>query len=54
MLDSLNENKAAKAINIAVEKVLDEGFRSSDLWKDGYKLSSTQELGDLVSSTILN
>ena len=54
MLDSLNENKAAKAINAAVEKVLDEGFRSSDLWKDGYKLSSTQELGDLVSSTILN
>jgi len=48
MLDTLNEGAAANAIRAGVEKVLDEGYRSGDLWKEGNKLASTTELGDLV------
>ena len=53
MLESFNENKAAELIKRGVEKVLNDGYRSSDLWKDGYQLSSTEELGNLTSKSIL-
>ena len=48
MLDSLGEASAAAAIRAGVEKVLDEGYRSGDLWREGNTLASTTELGDLV------
>ncbi len=48
MLDTLNEDKAAAAIRAGVEKVLNDGYRSGDLWREGNTLSSTTELGDLV------
>lgn len=48
MLDTLNEEKAAAAIRAGVEQVLNEGYRSGDLWREGNTLASTTELGDLV------
>ena len=48
MLDSLNEADAANAIRAGVEKVLNDGYRSGDLWRKGNTLASTTELGDLV------
>jgi len=48
MLDTLNEGVAANAIRTGVEKVLDQGYRSGDLWREGNTLASTSELGDLV------
>jgi 3-isopropylmalate dehydrogenase len=48
MLDTLNEGAAATAIRTGVEKVLDGGYRSGDLWREGNTLASTTELGDLV------
>jgi 3-isopropylmalate dehydrogenase len=48
MLDTLNETAAATAIRAGVEKVLDDGYRSGDLWREGNTLASTTELGDLV------
>ena len=48
MLDTLDEAEAATAIRAGVEKVLDDGYRSGDLWREGNKLASTSELGDLI------
>jgi len=48
MLDTLHEDAAATAIRAGVEKVLNDGYRSGDLWREGNTLSSTTELGDLV------
>ena len=48
MLDSLDEGTAANAIRAGVEKVLNDGYRSGDLWREGNKLASTTELGNLV------
>ena len=48
MLDTLNENEAASAIRKGVEEVLNKGYRSGDLWRDGNKLASTKEIGTLV------
>ncbi len=48
MLDTLDEGAAASAIRAGVGKVLDNGYRSSDLWREGNTLASTTELGDLV------
>lgn len=48
MLDTLNETAAATAIRKGVEQVLDKGYRSRDLWREGNTLASTTELGDLV------
>ncbi len=48
MLDTLNEGEAANAIRAGVDKVLADGYRSGDLWKEGNTLASTTELGDLV------
>ncbi len=53
MLDTLNEGTAANAIRAGVEKVLDDGYRSGDLWREGNKLASTTELGDLVKEAAL-
>ena len=54
MLDSLGELPAANKIRLAVNQVLDMGYRSGDLWKEGNILSSTSELGQLVCEFSLN
>lgn len=48
MLDSFDEADAASYIRKAVNKVLDQGYRSRDLWREGNILTSTSELGNLV------
>ena len=48
MLDTFGEAEAATAIRTGVDKVLDAGYRSGDLWREGNTLASTTELGDLV------
>ena len=48
MLDTLNEHAAAAAIRAGVEKVINDGCRTGDLWREGNTLVSTAELGDLV------
>ncbi len=53
MLDTIGEGDAANAIRTGVEKILDEGYRSGDLWKEGNTLASTTELGDLVKDAAL-
>ena len=53
MLDTLNEGAAATAIRAGVDKVLADGYRSGDLWKEGNTLASTTELGNLVKEAAL-
>lgn len=53
MLDTLGEGTAASAIRSGVEKVLDNGYRSGDLWREGNTLSTTTELGDLVRAALV-
>ncbi|MDF7807336.1 3-isopropylmalate dehydrogenase [Pontiellaceae bacterium B12219] len=53
MLDTLGEDAAANAIRAGVKQVLDDGYRSGDLWREGNKLASTTELGDLVKTATL-
>jgi 3-isopropylmalate dehydrogenase len=48
MLDTLDQSVAANAIRKGVENVLDQGYRSGDLWREGNTLASTSELGQLV------
>jgi 3-isopropylmalate dehydrogenase len=48
MLDTLDEGAAAEAIRAGVDKVLADGYRSGDLWREGNTLTSTTQLGDLV------
>ena len=48
MLDTLNEGAAAAAIRAGVEEVLEKGYRTGDLWREGNTLSTTVEIGDLV------
>ncbi len=48
MLDALGEEAAAAAIRTGVDQVLDAGYRSGDLWREGNKLASTTQLGNLV------
>jgi 3-isopropylmalate dehydrogenase len=48
MLDTLNEGAAASAIRAGVEEVLDKGYRTGDLWREGNIMSNTIELSDLI------
>ncbi|MDO8520029.1 MAG: 3-isopropylmalate dehydrogenase [Deltaproteobacteria bacterium] len=49
MLDySLNQPQAATSIRQAVRKVLDEGYRTGDIYTAGMKKVGTKEMGDLV------
>ncbi len=45
---SLNDAKNAERIEIAVNKVLDNGLRTQDIYSDGMKKVSTSEMGDAV------
>lgn len=41
------EEKAAR-IEQAVEKVLDQGYRTADIWTEGTTLVGTKEMGDRI------
>lgn len=45
---SLNDENRAKKIENAVQKVLEQGLRTGDIFEDGCKLVSCSEMGDAV------
>lgn len=49
---SLDQGKAADDIEAAVGKVLDDGYRSADIYSDGCTKVSTREMGDAVVAAI--
>ena len=49
---SLHEEEAAKAIEAAVDKVLEEGWRTADLWKEGFKKANTEEITREISQRV--
>ncbi|WP_455198109.1 3-isopropylmalate dehydrogenase, partial [Kaarinaea lacus] len=49
---SLNESAMAERIEKAVEKVLDQGLRTADIYSDGTQKVSTSEMGDAVVAAL--
>ena len=49
---SLNESAMADRIDKAVDKVLDQGLRTADIFSDGMKQVSTSEMGDAVVAAL--
>ena len=49
---SFNLLKEADAIEKAVEKVLEEGYRTGDIYTEGTKKVETTEMGDLIASRL--
>lgn len=49
---SLNETAAADAIEAAVENVLDDGFRTPDIFTEGCQKVGTTSMGDAVVSAL--
>lgn len=45
---SLNQDKAADAIERAVDAALAEGWRTPDLYKEGFKKANTQTMTDVI------
>ena len=49
---SLNEEKAAVCIEEAVENVLKDGYRTADLYRDGFKKVTTEEMAARIAERI--
>lgn len=49
---SLNESAAADAVEAAVSKVLDQGYRTADIVAEGDQSVSTREMGDAVVAAL--
>ena len=49
---SLDEDKAADMIEAAVDKVLNNGWRTPDLYKEGFKKADTETMTDVVLQNI--
>ncbi len=49
---SLGMPHVADAIEMAVGKVLDQGYRTADIYTDGMKKVSTVEMGDAVVAAL--
>ena len=49
---SLHEEEAAKAIEKAVDKTLADGYRTPDLWKEGFSKANTEEITRLIRQRI--
>lgn len=50
---SFKNNEAYEAIFNAVKEVLREGYRTKDIFKEGDKLVSTSQMGDLICNGII-
>ena len=50
---SLNQPAAADAIEAAVDAVMEQGYRTPDLYAEGLKKVSTSEMGHLVAQELL-
>ena len=49
---SLNQPEAADRIEAAVQKVLEQGLRTADIWSEGTTKVSTVEMGDAVVAAL--
>ena len=49
---SLHLHNEADAVERAVEGVLSEGFRTTDISSDGGEIVATQRMGDLIAGNI--
>ena len=49
---SLNEPALAAGIERAVNSVLDQGFRTADIYSEGTKIVSTSEMGDAITNAL--
>ena len=49
---SLNQPQAADRIEAAVQKVLEQGLRTADIWSEGTTKVSTVEMGDAVVAAL--
>ena len=49
---SLNLHEEANAVERAVEGVLSEGFRTTDIASDGGEIIATERMGDLISGNV--
>lgn len=45
MLDALNEQEGSAVIRKAVDEILEAGYRTGDMWQDGYTKVGTKEMG---------
>ena len=52
MLDYLGEGTAAGAVRAAVEDALEQGYRTADLWREGYTLVTTGEMALEVTARV--
>ena len=50
---SLDQAEAADAIEAAVDAVMEQGYRTPDLYAEGLKKVSTAEMGSLVAAELL-
>jgi 3-isopropylmalate dehydrogenase len=50
---SFDLDREADAVEAAVEQVLKEGYRTGDIYSDGFKKVSTTEMGDLIAERII-
>jgi 3-isopropylmalate dehydrogenase len=49
---SFAQENAAVAIEKAVQKALEQGYRTKDIWSEGCKLVTTKEMGDVVAGMV--
>jgi 3-isopropylmalate dehydrogenase len=49
---SFSLSEEADAIEKAVSAVLDEGYRTADIYTDGMKKVGTSEMGDLIAHAL--
>ena len=49
---SLGLEKEARAVEAAVEQVLDDGYRTADIWSEGCRRVGCTRMGDLVAESI--
>jgi 3-isopropylmalate dehydrogenase len=49
---TFGDTAGAQRIENAVERVLDEGMRTADIFESGTRLVSTKELGDAVADKV--
>lgn len=49
---SLNEESAAKAIETAIDKTLADGWRTADIYSDGFKRVGTEKVTEIICDNI--
>ena len=49
---SLNEDFAAKAIENAIDKTLADGYRTADIYSDGFKRVGTEKVNEIICDNL--